>query len=68
MTDDQLIAHVDRQYTAGFDAARVGIELVEEEFGERIMTALGRVKGIGAGTLEKVRAAIREAESAEITK
>jgi alanine-alpha-ketoisovalerate/valine-pyruvate aminotransferase len=57
MTDDQLCEHVDRQFTAGFDAARVGIEL----HNDKIIEAITGVKGIGATTLEKIRAAIEQA-------
>ena len=60
MTDEQLVGHVDRQYTAGIDTGRIGIELTQQETGEKILAAISEVKGIGAATITKIRAVIQE--------
>jgi 1-deoxy-D-xylulose 5-phosphate reductoisomerase len=65
MTDEQLIEHLDRQFTAGVDAGRMVPEVSERETAEKILTAIAGIKGIGAATAAKIRAATNDMTGGE---
>jgi hypothetical protein len=54
MTDEQLIAHFDRRYEAGFDDGSISTRKATEE----IFEVIAGIKGIGAATLAKIQAAL----------
>ena len=60
MTDEKLIAYVDRQFTAGVDAGRIGNELVAQEAAKQITAAISGIKGIGKAAIDKIKEAIME--------
>ena len=60
MTDEKLIAYVDRQFAAGVDAGRISNELVAQDTARQITAAISNIKGIGKATIDKIKEAILE--------
>ena len=60
MTDEKLIAYVDRQFAAGVDAGRIGNEITAQETAKQITAAISKIKGIGKATIDKIKETILE--------
>ena len=59
MTDKQLVEFVDRNFTAGVDTGRIGIEMTAQETAEKILAAIAGIKGIGEATNGKIQEAVQ---------